>query len=1189
MTNVYNVDSSFYGESNNKQTSNKRIISHKTTSLAPPLQELRPPPIFDSGTGAHLMTREDADQMCDGTTPLPTKIPVMGVSDNDPSTCKVQANAKGKIKGVPGTGFIAEGLTQSLISTSQLDNEGCITIAGQGEMIVIKGTTTVEGIIDYALKEGQNDVIGRGKIDPATNLYHVTQLGEAICPNNATQSNRAFFNNVDLQGIADQVKYFAAAFGMASKEELVDAVKYNRLLGWPPHLTPERIQRNFPQSLAYDKGHLQRHAVHKRLQVEPPTTAPAPTASPLSDSVKVAKEGSVAAIPFWKDRNGRVYADSHGPNSVPGRNGATHYTLFVDSTTKYWFVVTHKGGVNIDSATDLAIDHWKENKRPFKHLRLDNQISMSLQHRLKRNTPEPITYDLAEADLHSVGNGPVEKGIQDLEKRLVSILANSPHVPASYWEYALQFAVDTHNIMHAGSHPGISSFNEFRLMPFDISKRGIAPWGTKALGLIDKNQRINLSSHGFLCTYIAIDFNHYKSFIVITENGDKLSRASILFQNELEITTPLSPPEIEKEAENESLRTLVKELRAELNRLTNQPNEAAILQDPQPPTPPPGEATWGEVFDQVGASSSSRGKGNRRGKKRAETAAKKAADEEAFEERNGESRSERKDRLHRQNVVAQELGKALGEQQRLERLHQIRQQQPPANPVMQQPAQIPTPQPSSETPTVTLQLEEEIARIEKGPEAASVEPNSTAAAAQADDTQPPPAIAPLTRVPETQSNPVLPNASLQRPQREKKQNSLLHFANHTEKAPPIIRGGARRNCGKSKKEKKEKKLSPGRALRKYRQRKRLYAKLANNAGQEEDELARSGMPAQVSDPKSLDEALARPDGAKWRIAWEKERDGFWGAGTATRVDRVPKGHKASYSRLIFRTSYDALGNIKYKVRICYGGNRQPANTYTETHAPVATAEGQNVLFAIAAAHNLEMGSLDVEQAFLQETLKEEIYMILPDDFGCGKNAVVRLNKSLYGLKQAALVFYEGLKDHLLDFGFKQTVSDPCIFIKTSRDAKRAQPTLPRVARPDIVGDVIQDEDNEDPKYSYWPNDYILIVSTHVDDLKILSDTLDTQTAFFEHMAIKYGVKTKSDCDQFVGVQVERDRAKLSITLSQKVYAESLIEQFLDSGATITPTPSVYTPPKFGNSQAVAPADDSPALRCRTAVADFRPP
>ncbi len=61
-----------------------------------------------------------------------------------------------------------------------------------------------------------------------------------------------------------------------------------------------------------------------------------------------------------------------------------------------------------------------------------------------------------------------------------------------------------------------------------------------------------------------------------------------------------------------------------------------------------------------------------------------------------------------------------------------------------------------------------------------------------------------------------------------------------------------------------------------------------SAGKEEDELARGGMPAQVSDPKSLDEALDRPGGAEWRIAWEKERDGFWGAGSAN-----PKGHKTS--------------------------------------------------------------------------------------------------------------------------------------------------------------------------------------------------------------------------------------------------------------------------------------------------------
>ena len=158
------------------------------------------------------MTKEDAEQMCEGITPLSTKIPVMGVGDYDPSTCKVRANAKGKIKGVPGIGYIAEGLTQSLISTSQLDNEGCVTIAGQGELIVLKGTTTAKEIIDDALKEGQNDVVGRGKIDPTTNLYNVTQLGDAIRPDNAIQSNRAFFNNVELQGIADQVKYFAAAF-----------------------------------------------------------------------------------------------------------------------------------------------------------------------------------------------------------------------------------------------------------------------------------------------------------------------------------------------------------------------------------------------------------------------------------------------------------------------------------------------------------------------------------------------------------------------------------------------------------------------------------------------------------------------------------------------------------------------------------------------------------------------------------------------------------------------------------------------------------------------------------------------------------------------------------------------------------------------------------------------------------------
>ena len=71
--------------------------------------------------------------------------------------------------------------------------------------------------------------------------------------------------------------------------------------------------------------------------------------------------------------------------------------------------------------------------------------------------------------------------------------------------------------------------------------------------------------------------------------------------------------------------------------------------------------------------------------------------------------------------------------------------------------------------------------------------------------------------------------------------------------------------------------------------------------------------------------------------------------------------------------------------------------------------------------------LDIAQAFIQADLSEEIYMKLPP--GCGElsGKIMRLNKTLYGLKQAALEFNKLLSKKLLDLGFEQSASDPCVF------------------------------------------------------------------------------------------------------------------------------------------------------------------
>ena len=56
--------------------------------------------------------------------------------------------------------------------------------------------------------------------------------------------------------------------------------------------------------------------------------------------------------------------------------------------------------------------------------------------------------------------------------------------------------------------------------------------------------------------------------------------------------------------------------------------------------------------------------------------------------------------------------------------------------------------------------------------------------------------------------------------------------------------------------------------------------------------------------------------------------------------------------------------------------------------------------------DLDLRHFDVEQAFVQSDLDAEIYLRLPPGCGAMSGKVVRLNKSVYGLKQASRTWYQ---------------------------------------------------------------------------------------------------------------------------------------------------------------------------------------
>ena len=73
----------------------------------------------------------------------------------------------------------------------------------------------------------------------------------------------------------------------------------------------------------------------------------------------------------------------------------------------------------------------------------------------------------------------------------------------------------------------------------------------------------------------------------------------------------------------------------------------------------------------------------------------------------------------------------------------------------------------------------------------------------------------------------------------------------------------------------------------------------------------------------------------------------------------------------------------------------------------------------------------MKTAFLHGELEEEIYMLQPEGFAeTGKeNLVCRLNKSLYGLKQALRCWYMRFDSFIISLGYNRLSSDHCTYYK----------------------------------------------------------------------------------------------------------------------------------------------------------------
>ncbi len=114
--------------------------------------------------------------------------------------------------------------------------------------------------------------------------------------------------------------------------------------------------------------------------------------------------------------------------------------------------------------------------------------------------------------------------------------------------------------------------------------------------------------------------------------------------------------------------------------------------------------------------------------------------------------------------------------------------------------------------------------------------------------------------------------------------------------------------------------------------------------------------------------------------------------------------------------------------------QQSGTNYWETYSPVVNMVTVRLILLLARIYNLESKAIDFVLAFPQAELDVNIWMYLPIGFQVhteneSKCYILMFNKSLYGLKDASLNWFEKLKQGLIDRGFHPSAIDPCLYFK----------------------------------------------------------------------------------------------------------------------------------------------------------------
>ena len=204
--------------------------------------------------------------------------------------------------------------------------------------------------------------------------------------------------------------------------------------------------------------------------------------------------------------------------------------------------------------------------------------------------------------------------------------------------------------------------------------------------------------------------------------------------------------------------------------------------------------------------------------------------------------------------------------------------------------------------------------------------------------------------------------------------------------------------------------------------------------------------------------------------------------------------------------------IRYKaLLVAQGFSQRPGIDYEETYSPVMDAITFRFLISLAVSEELDMRLIDVITAYLYGSIDSDIHMKIPEGFKLPEAVStkprsmlsIKLQRSLYGLKQSGRMWYNRLSEYLLKEGYVNNPICPCVFIKKSETG-------------------------------------FSIIAVYVDDLNLVG-THEELTKTVEYLKKEFEMKDLEKTKFCIGLQIEHFPNGLLV--HQLTYIKKILKRF----------------------------------------------